>query len=284
MIIKSLQLLEPAAPLEKEQKEILSAINNKEIEIIILTGPFGVGKRTLMSNVLSKENSNITDNEKFQKIIWIDYPKFQSEKIKRIMEGNFELFTEFLTKLNCIIVINQIFQCTEGIISPDEIDEISFFMSELNKAPENNEMSSDPEVEIKDLVGLLIKKILEKEDADSDKGYKAKKPKLILISSNKSFLKYIESFFNQHEIRKSIKSIKLSGLDLSEINTLMDSKFSQELIEALYFQTKGNPGIIECIKLIDEAKLNEITQLPPEEASLGLILLAQKMMEERLNN
>jgi DNA-binding MarR family transcriptional regulator len=266
---------------EKDQKEILDAINDKEIEIIILNGPIGIGKRTLIANVLSKEISKKVENEKFQNIIWIEYPKFQSEDNRIILEGNLELFMEYLSRINGIIVFNQIFHHSEGILSIDEIDDISNMMSELNKNHENNNMSSDQRKEFKDFLAVLIRNILTKKDIDQDDFSKVKKPKLILISTNNSIPKFVESIFNERDIQERIKSINLTGLNILEINTLLDSKYSSELINALYYHTKGNPGIINCIKMIDDVKLKELIQLPPEEASLGLILIAQKIMEER---
>lgn len=79
-------------------------------------------------------------------------------------------------------------------------------------------------------------------------------------------------------------NLELTGLHINHIKQLLGTDFTDEDAKAILHHTDGNPQIVKTITEIDKTKLEELKTLPPTERALLVNVLAQEILEKRREN
>ncbi len=253
----------------KDEINYLSnAFTSTNKNAIIITGPEGIGKSSLLAQAIKQVFYQNLENTKprskqLPDIFWLDVSAIRTEIELFTILGNlfgvkdiqeFEKPIKALASRGSIIILDGLDLADNGSELPDK--EAEAFMDEL-------EMCEDLKIHrphgfITNLIDVFQKS-----------------------STTISNLKFIITTTFPIDRSEEITILEVGGFGLEHVKELLGPRFTLEEASLLYHHTDGNPRIIRAITEIDDSKLDGLKGLTIEERAMAIIILAWEMLEKK---
>jgi hypothetical protein len=222
---------------EKEMETLSKWVDDESIVFISISGNPGIGKSTLLAQLLSKYKDKIS-------VFWFGFGKGDGfAKME-------EFLSEFFAKLNRKELKTTLHRKNSGIG-----DIIKSTMSSI--AGTNAILVFDSiekaDSESKEFISLLIQDLRRIEGAK------------IIILHQKPLTEYVKSALDS----ENYKSMELKGLDKTSCKVLLgQKKLKSDELERIFTLTEGNPLSLKLIKSEDVKELEKSGKYTPDELTL----------------